>query len=582
MKKKPLLIIGGIVVVLFLIVLALPLFINANQFKPTLQTQLGSALGRSVGVGDISLSILSGGVTVSDVSIGDDPAFSKSPFLTAKSVSVGVEMLPLIFSKKLEVRSLTVKDPEVNLVHAANGTWNYSSLGGNASTAKSAPKSSASTPASGDGGAAGSLSVGKISIENGKIIVSAMGSSAKPSIYQNVSLEASDLSYTSQFPFKLTATGPGNAALRVEGKAGPIDAADASLTPLDATVEVEHLDLANTGFIEASSGIAGVMDFKGTLSSDGKQMNAKGTVKATKLKLSAAGTPSSVPLSVDYATTYDLKSRSGNLNQGDIHIGSALARLNGGFNAAAEPTKLDMRLNAQAMPVSDLEGFLPAVGVVVPSGSKLQSGTLTANLTISGPADKPVISGPINLSGAKLAGFSMKSKLGALGSIPGLGGGGNGGGGGSDTDIQTLSANVRNDPSGTKIDDLNLVMPSLGSVTGNGTVSAAGQLNFKMVASLSGAAGALTSVAGAAGAGGGKLGGALGAFTGGGGGGGGSSNGIPFIVQGTTSNPQVIPDTKAIAVGAAKGAIPGGNQSGTAGAASSALGGLFGKKKTPK
>jgi AsmA protein len=319
MKKKPLMIVGGIVVVLFLIVLALPLFINANQFKPTLQTQLGSALGRSVGVGDISLSIISGGVTVSDVSIGDDPAFSKSPFLTAKAVSVGVELLPLIFSKKLEVRSLTVKDPEVTLIHASNGTWNYSSLG-----AKSATKNPA--PAPSESGSAGSLSVGKISIENGKIIVSATGSSAKPSIYQNVSLEASDLSYTSQFPFKLTATGPGNAAIKVDGKAGPMDAADASLTPLDATVEVEHLDLGNTGFTDASSGIAGVMDFKSTLSSDGKQMNAKGTVKANKLKLSATGAPSSVPLNVDYATTYDLKSRAGNLNQGDIHIGNALAR----------------------------------------------------------------------------------------------------------------------------------------------------------------------------------------------------------------------------------------------------------------
>ena len=45
MKKKPLMIFGGIVVVLCLIVLALPLFINANQFKPTLQTDLGGALG---------------------------------------------------------------------------------------------------------------------------------------------------------------------------------------------------------------------------------------------------------------------------------------------------------------------------------------------------------------------------------------------------------------------------------------------------------------------------------------------------------------------------------------------------------
>ena len=580
MKKKPLMIVGGIVVVLFLIILALPLFINANQFKPTLETQLATALGRPVGIGDISLSIFSGGVTVTDVSIADDPAFSKSPFLTTKSLSVGVELLPLIFSKRLEVRSLTVKDPEVNLIHAANGTWNYSSLGGNASGAKSAPKNPGPSPASSQGGApgAGAMSVGKLSIENGKIIVSAAGSSAKPSIYQNVDLEASDLSYTSQFPFKLTATGPGNAALKLEGKAGPVNSADASLTPLNATVEVQHLDLATTGFLDTSSGIAGVVDFKGDLSSDGSQLNSKGTVKATKLKLSAAGEPSSVPLNIDYASTYALKSQSGNLNQGDIHIGNALARLNGAYNAATEPAKLDMRLNAQAMPVTDLEGFLPAVGVVVPSGSKLQGGALTANLTVSGPVDKLVISGPVNLSNAKLAGFSLKSKLGALGSIPGLGGGGSSGGGGSDTDIQTLSATVRNDPSGTKIDSLNLVMPSLGAVTGSGTVSAAGQLNFKLVANLAGAAGAFTSAAGAAGSG---ITGALSSFTGGGGGSRGSSNGIPFIVRGTTSKPEVIPDVGGIAGNAFKNSVAGSPTSKT-NVASGLAGGLLGKTKPPQ
>jgi AsmA protein len=577
MKKKPLMIVVVVVVVvvLLLIVLALPLFVNANQFKPTLETQLATALGRTVGIGDISLSIFSGGVTVSDVSIADDPAFSKSPFLTTKSLSVGVELLPLIFSKKLEVRSLTVKDPEVNLIRATNGTWNYSSLGGNAGAAKSATKSPAPNP--GSAPAAGALSVGKLSIENGKIIVSAAGSSAKPSIYQNVELEASDLSYTSQFPFQLTATGPGNAALKLEGKAGPMNSADASLTPLSATLEVQHLDLATTGFLNTSSGVAGVVDFKGELSSDGNQLNSKGTLKATKLKLSAAGEPSSIPLNIDYATTYALKSQSGNLNQGDIHIGNALARLNGAYNAASEPAKLDMRLNAQAMPVSDLEGFLPAVGVVVPSGSKLQGGALTANLTVSGPVDKLAISGPVNLSNAKLAGFSLKSKLGALGSIPGLGGGGSGGGG-SDTDIQTLSAAVRNDPSGTKIDNLNLVMPSLGTVTGTGTVSAAGQLNFKLVANLAGAAGAFTSAAGAAGSG---VTGAFSSLTGGGGGSRGSSNGIPFIVRGTTSKPEVIPDLGGIAGNALKNSVAGSPTSKT-NVASGLAGGLLGKTKAPQ
>ncbi len=40
MKKKPLVILGAIVAVILLIILALPLFINANKFKPTLESSL--------------------------------------------------------------------------------------------------------------------------------------------------------------------------------------------------------------------------------------------------------------------------------------------------------------------------------------------------------------------------------------------------------------------------------------------------------------------------------------------------------------------------------------------------------------
>jgi AsmA protein len=565
--KKPLLIVGGIVVLLLLILLALPLFINANQFKPTLETKLGAALGRQVTIGDIKLAIFSGGVTVSDIAIADDPAFSKSPFITAKSLTVGVELIPLIFHKEVNVDSITVDSPDVSLMHGPGGKWNYSSLGG-------------SSPASKPSGGAspGALSVKKLEIKNGKIVVSTVGSSQKPSVYQDVNLEASDLSYTSQFPFKLSAKGPGNSELKVEGKAGPINPTDSSLTPLSATIDVQHLDLATTGFIDPSSGIAGIMDFKGDLNSDGKQMSSKGTIKATKLKASAAGSASTVPVNLDYATVYTLQTQAGVLSQGDIKIGSAVQHLTGSYNTAADPTKIDMKLNAQGMPLGDLEGFLPAVGVVLPSGSKLQGGTLTVNLTITGPVDKPTIAGPVNFSNTKLAGFSLKSKLGALGSFAGLGGGG----GGNDTDIQTLSANIRNDPSGTKFDTLNLVLPSIGTVTGNGTVSAAGQLNLKMVANLAGGIGkgigGVTSVAGGAAGG---VGGALGALTGGSSRSSGSSGGgIPFAITGTTSNPVVVPDVGSMVGGIAKGAIPTGiGKGGAAGAVTGGLGGLLGHKK---
>ncbi len=84
MRKKLLMIAGSILGLLLLTALALPLFISANTFKPRLETYLSGALGRKVAIGNISLSILTGSISVDRGSVADDPAFSASPFLTAQ------------------------------------------------------------------------------------------------------------------------------------------------------------------------------------------------------------------------------------------------------------------------------------------------------------------------------------------------------------------------------------------------------------------------------------------------------------------------------------------------------------------
>ena len=565
MNKKMLTIVGIIVAVLLLVILILPSLIDANRYKPEIQSKLGTALGRNVQIGNIKLSIFSGGVVVDDVAISDDPAFSHSQFLAAKELTVGVHLIPLIFSKQLEVESITIKDPQVTLLRNKAGVWNYSSMGGSSKT-----EAKSSTPASGPG----ALSVGKIEITNGKISVSNLGSRAKPLVYQDVNLTVTDLSTTSQFPFELTAKDPGNGALKVEGKAGPIDQNDASLTPLNATVDVQHLDIATFGGLASpNAGIAGLVDFKGSLTSDGKQMSSKGTVKTTKLKLSASGSPSTVPVNVDYDTDYQLKSQSGVLKQGDIHVGKALARLTGTYDIAGETPTLQLKLNGQAMSVPDLEGVLPAVGVTLPSGSALTTGTLDANLAIAGPADKLVITGPVKLANGTIKGFSVSSKLGALGSFAGLGGNKS-----SDTVIESLTTNVRVEPAGTHAQDLNVVIQGIGSVTGDANVDAAGKLDCKMVAHVSGGAlGGASQVASVA---------AL--PLGGGGKGGSGGGGIPFRVTGTTANPIFVPDVAGVAGGLAKGGVGaalgggkalGGAAGGATGGAAGALGGLLGKKK---
>jgi AsmA protein len=540
--KKILIVVGIVVAVVIIIIVALPLFIDANRFKPELDTQLATALGRKVDIGNIELSILSGGVKLDDVSIADDPAFSKSPFLQAKQLTVGVALLPLIFSKRIEVHSFTITDPQVSLLRSSSGTWNFSTLG-------AGPKASAKA-----GGAPTNLSVEMLKISNGTITVGMAEGHGKTRIYQGVDLEASDISYTSQFPFKLTTKTPSGGTASMEGKAGPIGVTDATFTPMDAKIDVENLDLASSGFVDSSSGLGGMIDFSGDISSDGNQATSKGTVKANKIKIAPAGTPATVPLNVDYETVYDLKHQTGTLKQGDVHIGKAVAHLSGTYGMNGATAVMQLKLNGKEMPVADLEGILPAAGIALPSGAALKSGSLDLTLALSGPVDKLVITGPVNLSNATLSGFNLTSKLGALGPFAGLGGKG-----GSDTQIQTLTTNLHVDPSGTQANDLTVVVPSIGTVTGNGTVSSTGQLNFKMSAKLAGTMGAMTSVM------------SLGA------GKNSKSGGIPFTITGTTSNPVFLPDLGGMAGNVAKDAVKAPVSA--AGAATGAIGGLFGKKK---
>src|ERR1700730_10397274 len=129
MKKKVLLA-GSVIAGLFVMVaLALPFIVDANKFRSTLEGDLAGGLGREMTLGHFKVGLLAGGISVDDISIADDPAFSSTPFLTAKAVNVGVEWLSLIFSRQVRVQSFRLEEPQLVLRRSASGKWNFSSLG---------------------------------------------------------------------------------------------------------------------------------------------------------------------------------------------------------------------------------------------------------------------------------------------------------------------------------------------------------------------------------------------------------------------------------------------------------------------
>jgi AsmA protein len=533
MKRKLLIAVAAIAGLLVVSAVGLLLFFDANRFRPDLEQAMGAALGRTVTVGNVKTALLSGGVTVEDLSIADDPVFSASPFITAKAVTVGVRLLPLIFLRSVRVEALRLNNPEVVLLRSSSGQWNFSGLGGAAFIATS-PGSTA----------AASVSVQKVTIAGGRILVGRVGG-GKERAYDNVNLDVSNLSLTSQFPFRMTANTPGRGTVTIEGKAGPLDSSDAANTPFQATAQIAHLDVKATGFIDPASGLSGVLDFKGSLVSNGQQLTSKGTARATGVQLVPGGRPARVPIEIDYESDSTPKTQTG-VVKGDVHVGKAVAHLTGDYNDAGEAIAVRMNLTGDNMPAPDLEAALPAAGITLPSGASLKQGTMDVNLTLDGPVDRLVIAGPVHVSNVLVGGFDLGGKLGTLPSLAGLPKSGQ-------TLVQTLGATLRVAPDGIQASSLTVVAPAIGSLTGAGTISAGGDLDFAMRAKLTGSSvvGEISRVV------------ALSQPAG----------GIPFRIRGTTASPVFVPD-----VGRAVGSLvasPGA----AAGKAAGALGGLLGASR---
>jgi AsmA protein len=556
--KKKLLIAGSAIVGLLIVVVAgLWLFLDANQFRPQLENAMGGALGRKVSIGSIKIALLSGGMAIENLSIADDPAFGTEPFVTAKAVKVGVDLIPLIISRSLHVQSFRLEDPQVMLLNSSSGLWNFSGLS-NASGGSAAGGSAA-----GGSAAAMNVVVQRFEIANGRILVGTRGVPGKERVYENVNLEVSDLSVASQFPFRMTAKTPGGGTVTLDGKVGPLSATDAADTPFQVTADVSHLDVASTGFVDPASGLAGLIGFKGTLASDAGRLTSKGTVNATGVQLVPGGAPARIPVEIDYESDYNRKAQTGVVKQGDVHIGKAVAHLTGDYTAGGEAVAVRLKLNGDKMPAPDLEATFPAIGITLPPGASLTRGTLDIALTLTGPVDRLVIAGPINLADATIAGFDLGGKLAALSSFSGglkgleSTGGAEGAKGakGDVTLVQTLAATLRVAADGIRADNMNLVAPAFGTLTGSGTIAPKGNLDFTMLAKLTGSGAAHVSRVASLGQ---------------------PASGIPFRIQGTTANPIFVPDVSHAVSNAVSGLVKNPE---AAKKAAGDLGSLFGRKK---
>jgi|SRR5579871_34869 len=722
-RRTLLIVLGSILALIVAVILAIPLFLSADAFRTEIESTLSTSLGRKVSLGKLDLSVWSGSLVAQNSTVADDPAFSTQPFFETSLVKIKVELLPLLIRHEIHITGFTIDSPHITLLRAANGTWNYSTIGSAAHKPATAKQSNTAIPnltvghltitngqmtvniapapgepaspqrtydqlnidakdfafdksfpfsvsarLPGDGtisanGTAGpvnqhdasltpfsahfelkhldplasgfvdntagitglinvidvqaiwngqqlhvanllidtpkltlvrtntptpakppsppssndmlsTLTADHLQVKNGAITITAPGQ-ATPGVYQQLNAEITNFSPNTGSPFKLSAQIPGGGSLTADGNAGPLNHGNAAATPLNAHATLTHVDLASSGIIAPDAGISGLANVDLRALSDGQTLNANISANVQGLRLAKNGSPSPKPVDLQLTVAQNMQSLTGQISRAVITIGHAVINVTGTYQTSGPTTALNLQVSGQSVPIDELEAFLPSVGVHLPTGSRLQGGTLTTSLNVTGSSANPIINGPVRLDNTNLAGFDLGSKLSAITALTGAKTG-------SVTAIRSLSTNIRVANGDVRTDNLSLVVPALGTATGAGTVSAAGALNYQVVLKLTGLVGGSNGAAGAGGIAGqlmalipnggpaGSIGGlATNAL----------KNGIPVAIGGTTSNPTFTPNLGGLMSSGAssltKGSQPTSKGQSTTDSLTNALGGLL-------
>lgn len=128
------------VVFFFLLIAALvPPWINVGRYRARVVDSISRALGHNVSASGISMRLLPRpGLVLSGFVVADDPAYGAEPMLRAAEVAAYIRLSSL-WRGRLEIGTLELDNPSLNLVRGPDGHWNVEELIQRTSQVSSAP-----------------------------------------------------------------------------------------------------------------------------------------------------------------------------------------------------------------------------------------------------------------------------------------------------------------------------------------------------------------------------------------------------------------------------------------------------------
>jgi AsmA protein len=377
----------GIGIVVALVVVAVGIFaftFNPNDYKSTVQAQLEKQLNRKVGLGNMSLGLFPVRFEISNLSIADDPTFGgRAPFVQTQELDVSVKLMPLL-SKRVEIDSLELKKPKVELIKNAQGVWNFSTIG---------PKTPANAPSGGNQ----EFSLGKLEITDGQVAITDNQARAPRSVYDHINLTLKDFSPDS--PFTVDASvqlpGPGSQDIRLQGKGGPLAKTNPASTPFRGSLDLKNVSIAQfQKFLQtpALENTDGVLSGHTDIGSSAGKLSAAGKMNVDKPKIH--GIDVGYPITADYDVNDDLVNDLLRVTKCQVKLGPTPLDATGTVNTKPNPSQLDMRIKANSVSIAELAKLAAAAGTAFSPGTNV-TGTVNADIQARGPSNKPELTGTV-------------------------------------------------------------------------------------------------------------------------------------------------------------------------------------------
>ncbi len=405
---------GVFVVVVVLAVVIFAATFNVNKYHGMIQSELEKRLQREVTLGDMHLGLFPLRFQVQNLMISEDPHFGMgASFVKAQQLDVSVKFLPLVH-KQVEVDSISLERPTVNLIKNQAGVWNFASVGHPSESPQKGAGAPSQAPTSTEPtGAEKQFALGELRVNDGQISVLDQQQSKMPSLYNHIDLTLKNFSPSK--PFSIDAAvhmaGSGSQEARLQGEGGPIIQGQPATTPFRGFLTLKQVgvsDLSKFFSAPALNGSDGSLTGETKINSQGGKLTAQGETNIQDVKMHAMEL--GYPIVAQYDLTDDLAVDMLTVRNFVLKLGNTPLQMNGTVNSRSAPALVDLTLKANNVSIAEAAKLAAASGVALSQGTTV-TGNVNANIQVRGPAVKPALNGTITASNIQMSGKDIAQPI---------------------------------------------------------------------------------------------------------------------------------------------------------------------------